>query len=48
MFLLDNEKQHGWMDGIRQNLSQVWWGGGGGRGTILETTTEHYCTNDPT
>ena len=24
MFLLDNEKQHGWMDGIRQNLSQVW------------------------
>ena len=34
MFLLDNEKQHGWMDGIRQNLSQVsvcvggggWWG----------------------
>ena len=27
MFLLDNENQHGWMDGIRQNLSQV--GGGG-------------------
>ena len=23
MFLLDNEKQHCWMDGIRQNLSQV-------------------------
>ena len=29
MFLLDNEKQHGWMDGIRQNLSQVGGGGGG-------------------
>ena len=28
MFLLDNEKQHGSMDGIRQNLSQV--GGGVG------------------
>ena len=29
MFLLDNEKQHGWMDGIRQNLSQVRGVGGG-------------------
>ena len=28
MFLLDNEKQHSWMDGIRQNLSQVRGGGG--------------------
>ena len=30
MFLLDSEKQHGWMDGIRQNLSREggggWWG----------------------
>ena len=32
MFLLDNEKQHGWMDGIRQNLSQVCVGVGGGGG----------------
>ena len=31
MFLLDNEKQHGWMDGIRQNLSQV---GGRGAGRV--------------
>ena len=34
MFLLDNEKQHGWMDGIRQNLSQVSGGGGGWRGRV--------------
>ena len=36
MFLLDNEKQHDWMDGIRQNLSQVRGGmvGAGGRETI--------------
>ena len=33
MFLLDNEKQHGWMDGIRQNLSQVR-GGMGGWGRV--------------
>ena len=34
MFLLDNEKQHGWMDGIRQNLSQKYGGGRGGGETI--------------
>ena len=36
MFLLDNKKQHGWMDGIRQNLSQVGGGmvGAGARETV--------------
>ena len=53
MFLLDNEKQHGWMDGIRQNMSQVRRGGGGDggggcTGNNLRSNYEHYCTNDPT
>ena len=35
MFLLDNEKQHGWMDGIRKNLPR---GGGGGVGAGARET----------
>ena len=47
MFLLDNEKQHGWMDGIQQNLSQVGGGGGGvdgGGGCVGHNLSSNYWT----
>ena len=47
MFLLDNEK-HGWMDGIWQNLSQIWGGGGGGGGGGGNLNVEMKVTQNHT